>query len=104
MSHSLEVTKRRRFSIVQKDITIPTDLQMCEPLTFLYLYGIVIPQLDQLDYYGNKDVYLGSPAQIHASQDPLIKNNVKKISAFLKKTITLEKDVFGMKEKFLESI
>ncbi len=52
----------------------------------LYIHGLMLPQLNDFDSYSGKQVGLGGAVQLHIAQDPTIRNNVKKLSVFLKKT------------------
>ncbi|CAD7934265.1 unnamed protein product [Amoebophrya sp. A25] len=85
--HALQTIKARRFTVQRDDITIPLELQICEPLARLYVLGILVPVMENLQEYGGKNQGLGNPAQLQVTQDASIKNNVKKLAIFLQKTI-----------------
>ncbi|CAD7969556.1 unnamed protein product, partial [Amoebophrya sp. A120] len=87
MFHALQTIKARRFTVTQDDITIGLDLQLCEPLARLFVLGILLPQFENFAFYSGKIQGLGNPAQLAVAADGSIKNNVKKISIFLKKLV-----------------
>eukprot|EP00392_Amoebophrya_sp_AT5.2_P000147 g147.t1 len=85
--HALQTIKARRFTQTQDDMSIGLDLQICEPLARLYVQGVLMPQLENFAEYSGKMQGLGTPAQLQVAQDASIRNNVKKIAAFLKKLV-----------------
>jgi len=98
----LTCIRERKFQVSQKDITIAKELQQCESLLTLYLEGIVLPILENMDKYGGPETFL-EPCTNHLALE-----NMLRIAEFLRRGFVVEGGpgvaLDPQREKFLMSV
>lgn len=81
-SHALNEIHRRQFTMDSGDITIPPELQICEPLLEFYLQGVLIPVLENLTAYAGPKTGLRKSAEKAKETD--LQRNVSQVCKFMK--------------------
>eukprot|EP00928_Gymnodinium_smaydae_P007799 TRINITY_DN12793_c0_g8_i1.p1 TRINITY_DN12793_c0_g8~~TRINITY_DN12793_c0_g8_i1.p1 ORF type:complete len:1764 (-),score=436.64 TRINITY_DN12793_c0_g8_i1:32-5323(-) len=79
--------KRRAFAeLSATDRTVSMELKLCEPLALLFVKGILVPMLSNIDKYCSKQVNLGK-CEKEAINDALTSHNISVIIAFLNELV-----------------